>query len=88
MENLIYLRIVETETDGWIEDYDTLEEANKKADDYWYYLTKYDKERTRVYVLALEKENYEKVQNDETEKWYGDFEVLGLDTFDSNNLKK
>ncbi|MFL8888706.1 helix-turn-helix domain-containing protein [Helcococcus kunzii] len=87
MKEMIYLRIAETETDGWIEDYDTLEEANTKADEYWYYLTKYEKERTRVYVLGLEKQDYDKVQNDETEKWYGDFADDSLDTFDSDDLK-
>lgn len=87
MEEMIYLRIAETEKDGWIEDYDTLEEANTKADEYWCYLTKYEKERTRVYVLGLKKEDYDKVQNDETEKWYGDFADDSLDTFDSDDLK-
>ncbi|WP_212661224.1 hypothetical protein [Helcococcus kunzii] len=87
MKEMIYLRIVETETDGWIEDYDTLEEANNKADEYWYYLTKYEKERTRVYVLGLKKEDYDKVKNDETDRWYGDFADDSLDTFDSDNLK-
>ncbi len=87
MKEMIYLRIVETETDGWIEDYDTLEEANNKADEYWYYLTKYEKERTRVYVLGLKKEDYDKVKNDETDRWYGDFADNTLDAFDSDNLK-
>ena len=87
MKEMIYLRIAETETDGWIEDYDTLEEANNKADDYWYYLTKEEKERTRVYVLGLPKEDYDKVKNGETEKWYGDFADDSLDVFDSDNLK-
>lgn len=83
MKDLVYLVISCRDNDEWIEEYDTLKKANYEAMSYWYHLTNNEKKRSRVYVMVLEKEDYLKVKNDETESWYGDFEVE-VDGYDSD----
>lgn len=84
MKELVYLVISCRGNDEWIEEYNTLKKANYEAMNNWSYLTDNEKKRNREYVMALAKEDYLKVKNDETECWYGDFEVDIDDLYDSD----
>lgn len=83
MKDLVYLVINCRDNDERIEKYDTLKEANYQAMSYWYHLTNNEKKRSSVYVIAIRQEDYLKVQNDETEYWYDDFQVE-VDGYDSD----
>lgn len=78
-----YLVIKETESDIYIEDLNSLEEANKWAKSSWDNLTNLEKSNSHIYVLKISEENYNKVENDETEKTYWDFEIEDPNTFNS-----
>ena len=84
MKDLIYLVISCRDNDEWIEEHDTLKEANYTAMNNWYHLTDDEKKRSREYVMVLAKEDYLKVKNDETERWYGDFAVDTDGLYDSD----
>ena len=86
MRNLVYLVISFDGTNEWVESFDSLEKANNDAIYTWSQLTKGEKERSHVYVMASTKENYLKVENGETEHWYGDFEVEVEGKFNSKKI--
>ena len=86
MKNLVYLVIYNDGTNEWIEDFDSLEKANDDASYVWSQLTKNEKKTRHVYVMALTKEDYLKVKNEETEYWYGDFEVEVEGEFNSKEI--
>lgn len=68
--------------DCFHEVYDTLDEANSEAEDKWNNLSKWDKKRSHVYVIEVNKDDLE----DELWSSYTDYKD-GLAFFDSDKIE-
>lgn len=88
MKNLVYLTVRDEGADITVDNFKTLEDANEKASEIWESYDDYKKRNNDVYVLAIKEEDFEAIDNGETDDWYTDLAMDINNAFDKKVADK